>query len=216
MVYTNSMAYFRHRVTGPGSAGDTWVCTMHSQGASALATVHAAWTTLVTGFITSVLGPMWPNETSATQTITDQLDANGLHNVGQLTSAITAPGTGAGATLSPRTCIVIGLRSAVPTKAGRGRMFWPAPDAGHLTASGNLVSADATSLSNALATRLTTFKATSQPVILHRGHDADKPPGSPLVVSTSDNIVNVTIGVVLGSQRRRTNRVANSYTASPI
>jgi hypothetical protein len=120
---------------------------MHSSGAASLATVHAAWTTFVNSFITSVLGPLWPNEVGATQTVTDQLDANGLHNVGQLTSSISGAGTGTGATLSPRSCVVIGLRSSVPTKAGRGRMFWPAPDALSLLGTGNLNSTVAASLS---------------------------------------------------------------------
>jgi len=212
------MTLYRHRVSGPGSAGDIWTTTMHSSGAASLATVHAAWTTFVNSFITSVLGPMWPNEVGATQTLTDQLDANGLHNVGQLTSSISGGGTGVGGTLSPRSCVVIGLRSSVPTKAGRGRMYWPAPDATHLLGTGNLASADAAALSTGFSTRLTTFKATSQPVILHRGHDARIVGGvpEPLVPSTFDNIVSVTVGVVLGTQRRRTNRVANSYASTSV
>jgi hypothetical protein len=194
-----------------------WTTTMHSNGAAALSTVHAAWQTLVTGFITTTLGPMWPNEVSATSVTTDQLDGNGLHNVAQLTSTITATGTGAGGTLSPRTCVVIGLRTIVPTKAGRGRMYWPAPDATHLLGTGNLVSADASAISAAFAARLITFKATSQPVVLHRGHDLRIVGGipDPLVPSTHDNITSVTVGVVLGTQRRRTNRVQNAYSSTP-
>jgi hypothetical protein len=189
---------------------------MHSNGAGSLSTVHAAWTSLVSGFITSVLGPMWPNEVGATQTITDQLDANGLHNIAQLSSSISGVGTGAGATLSPRSCVVIGLRSSVPTKAGRGRMYWPAPDGSHQLGTGNLSSTDASAISTGFSTRLSTFKLTSQPIILHRGHDADEPLGSPLVPSTWDNVVTVTVGVVLGTQRRRTNRVSNSYAATTV
>lgn len=189
---------------------------MHSSGAGSLATVHAAWVTLLNGFIGTTLAPMWPNETQATSAITDQLDANGLHNVAQLSSTLTQPGTGAGATLSPRDCVVIGLRTTVPTKAGRGRMFWPAPDSGHLTSSGNLVAADATAIAGGFQTRLTTFKATSQPVILHRGHDANHPPGTPLVASTTDNVVQVSVGVIVGTQRRRTNKVANAYSNATV
>lgn len=215
-AYCNPMPIYRHRVSGPGSAGDVWTSTMHSFGAGSLSTTHAAWTSFVTNFITSVMAPLWPNEVGATSTITDQLDANGLHNVGQLSSSISGAGTGTGATLSPRSCLVIGLRSAVPTKAGRGRMFWPATDALSLLGTGNLNSTVAAAISTGFSTRLATFKLTSQPVILHRGHDANVPPGSPLVASTYDNVVTVTVGVVLGSQRRRTNRVANSYASTSV
>lgn len=194
-----------------------WTSTLHSNGSAALATVHAAWSALITGFISSTLGAMWPNEVSATSVQTDQLDGNGLHNVAQVSSTISAVGTGTGGTLSPRTALVIGLRTAVPTKAGRGRMFWPAPDVTHLLGTGNLNSTDAATLSAAFAARLITFKATSQPVILHRGHDARVVGGvpEPLVPSTSDNITTVSIGVILGTQRRRTNRVQNAYSYTP-
>jgi len=188
---------------------------MHSNGSASLTTVHAAWSTLVTGFVSGSLGALWPNEVSATQVTTDQLDANGLSNVGQLTSTITAIGTGSGGTLSPRSCLVIGLRSAVPTKAGRGRMYWPAPDVTHLLGSGNLNSADAAAVATAFANRLITFKATAQPVILHRGSKAGPGGTPPLIASTHDDIKTVTVGVVLGSQRRRTNRVANAYSTAP-
>jgi hypothetical protein len=210
------MTIYRHRVSGPGSAGDMWTTTMHSQGAASLATVHAAWQTLVTGFIGSVLGAMWPNEVSANSVITDQLDANGLHNVGQLTSTISAVGTGVGGTLSPRTCVVIGLRTALPTRAGRGRMYWPGTDSTHLTGAGNLVSGDASAISSGFATRLTTFKATSFPIVLHRGQDASTDPPLPLIPSTWDNVTSTTVGIVLGTQRRRTNRVQNAYSQAAI
>lgn len=212
------MTIYRHRVTGPGSAGDQWTSTMHSQGAGSLATVHAAWQALISGFITATMAALWPNEVGATSVITDQLDANGLHNVGQLSSSISGGGTGTGATLSPRSCVVIGLRTSVPTKAGRGRMYWPAPDGLSQLGTGNLNGTVAAAIATSFSGRLTTFKATSQPVILHRGHDARVVGGipEPLVPSTWDNITQVTVGVVLGTQKRRTNRVANAYSTGSV
>jgi hypothetical protein len=198
------MTIYRHRISGPGSAGDMWTSTLHSNSSQSLATVHAAWQTLVTGFITATLAAMWPNEVSATSIVTDQLDPLTGKNVAQLSAAIAGVGTGAGATMSPRLALVIGHRTTIPTRSGRGRMFWPAPDATHTSASGNLLSTDATTIATSWSGRLTTFKATSQPVIYHRD------------THTFDNIVGVTVGVVFGSQRRRTNRVQNAYSTGTV
>jgi hypothetical protein len=187
---------------------------MHSNSASALSTVHTAWQNLISGFITTTLGPMWSTHQSATTVVTDQLDMTSGKNQAQLQSALALVGTGAGNTLSPRSCVVIGLRTIVPTRAGRGRMYWPAPDSTHLSTSGQLMAGDATSICTAFQSRLTTFKATSQPVIYHRPiKDAH---GVVLTPGTIDNITSVTVGVILGTQRRRTNRVANSYTSSNV
>ena len=68
------MTTYRHRVTGPGSAGDIWVSTLHSSSANTLASVHTAWTTFVNSFCSGTLNAMWNTHQSATEVITDQLD----------------------------------------------------------------------------------------------------------------------------------------------
>jgi hypothetical protein len=137
--------------SGPGAAGDVWTTTLHSQSASTLANAHTAFVTLVSGFITTTLAPMWPNDISANSVITDQLDATTGKNVSQTSSTVSLPGTGAGATLPGRDALVIGLRTASSTRRGRGRMF-----------------------------------------------------------------VTVTVGNVLGTQRRRTNKVVTSYASATV
>jgi hypothetical protein len=198
------MTIFRHRLSGPGAAGDVWTTTLHSQSASTLANAHTAFVTLVSGFITTTLAPMWPNDISANSVITDQLDATTGKNVSQTSSTVSLPGTGAGATLPGRDALVIGLRTASSTRRGRGRMFWPAPDSTHLTAAGLLLSADATSIASAFAARLNTFKSVSIGCIWHDD------------LKSFDNIVTVTVGNVLGTQRRRTNKVVNSYASATV
>lgn len=198
------MPVFRHRVTGPGSAGDIWVSTLHSNSAGSLAAVHTAWTTLINTFITGTMGALWNTHQSATETITDQLDPVTGKNVAQASSAISLVGTGSGGSVSPRTCMVIGLRTALPTRAGRGRMYWPSPDDGHFQTSGVYASADVTTVANGFATALTTFKATATPVVFHRK------------TLTFDTITNTSVGVIPGTQRRRTNKVAQSYATHTV
>lgn len=203
-AYTPGMPTFRHSATGPGPAGDIWTITMHSSGSADIATVQAAWNTAVGSFITSDLGPMWSTETQCTQTQTDQLDPATGKNVLQASNAVTYKGTGAGQALPQRASVVTGLRTATPTRSGRGRMYWPAPSASELTTTGDLLSAAAATLATGLAAVLNTFSATSQPVIYHR------------LTRTSTPVTTVTVGVVLGTQRRRTNKVAPSYASATL
>lgn len=198
------MTVFRHRVTGPGSAGDIWVCTMHSSSANTLASVHTAWTTLINTFHTGTMNALWPTSHSATETITDQLDPLTGKNVAQTSSTISQVGTGAGGTPSPRASVVLGLRTALPTRSGRGRMYYPSPDDSHYASTGLLVAADAATISNGFGAALTTFKATSTPVIFHRK------------TLTFDVVLTVTVGVITGSQRRRTNKDNPNYQSHTI
>lgn len=198
------MTVYRHRVTGPGSGGDIWVSTLHSSSASSLSAVHTAWTTLVTSFISGTMGALWNTHQSATETITDQLDPVTGKNVAQASSAITAVGTGSGGSVSPRTCMVIGLRTAVPTRAGRGRMYWPSPDDSHFATTGLYNSADTATVATGFASVLTTFKATATPVVFHRK------------TLTFDTITNTSVGVIPGTQRRRTNKSAQAYSTHTV
>lgn len=198
------MTVFRHRVTGPGAAGDIWVSTMHSSSANTLASVHTAWTTFINTFCSGTMNAMWNTHVSATETITDQLDPITGKNVAQALSGISQVGTGTGGSVSPRVCMVIGLRTALPTRAGRGRMYWVSPDDSHYATTGKFVDADATTINTAFATALTTFKATSTPVIYHR------------TSHTFDVVTTTTIGDVPGTQRRRTNKVAQTYASHAV
>jgi hypothetical protein len=147
---------------------------------------------------------MIPNDVTITELATDSLDPLTGRNTAQVKSAVALAGTGTGATLPPRDCVVVGLRTALPTKSGRGRMFWPCVDAGHLTPTGLLVGTDATTLSNAFGNAMTTLKVTAQPVVWHQK------------TRNFDTVLYITVGTVLGTQRRRTNRVFNSYATKTI
>lgn len=202
--HTRTMTIFRHRVSGPGSGGDIWVSTMHSSSVSGLTAVHGAWEFFISTFCSSTMNAMWNTHQSATTVVTDQLDPVTYKNVAQASSAITEVGTGTGGTPSPRTCMVIGLRTAVPTKAGRGRMYWQSPDDSHFTTGGAYATADCTTVANAFASGLTGFRTTATPIIFHRRF------------GTFDTITKVTVGDIPGTQRRRTNKDPVIYESAPI
>lgn len=208
------MTIYRHRVSGPGPAGDIWTSTMHSSSVSgSIQTIQAAWVALVTAMFGGHYGGMLTVDQQATQCVTDALDPTTGKNTAQVVTAIGLKGTLAAEPTTPqRAAIVLGLRTLLPTRAGRGRMFWPGPAGSVLTVTGELQATDVTALATQLAGALGTFNGTSQAVIYHRAN----PKASPPTLPSSTNVTSVTVGVVLGTQRRRTNKVAASYASAAI
>jgi hypothetical protein len=198
------MTLYRHRVMGPGSAGDVWVSTLHSEGAAGLDEAHGAFNAFVNAAIGLHLHNMWATTTAVSQTVTDQLDPLTWKNVAQTTSDIAIQGTSTGKAPSPRACIVIGLRTVLPTRGGRGRMFMPSPSADHYAVTGKFVAADVQEVAGAFADALLTMRATITPVIAHRSNRQWTP------------ITRVTVGDIPGTQRRRTNKDVNNYASMGV
>lgn len=190
---------FRHRVSGTCPAGDIWTATFHSESTQPLTSVHTAFDTFVASFYNSTMVPLWPTNVALTESVTDQLDATGKHNVAQDVSTHNYVGTAVPPSLPQDLAIVCGLRTALPTRAGRGRFYVPAGTAAILNDDGTLKSTDAGSIASALASDLQAMTATTTPVIFHR------------LTNTFDAVTAVTIGQVLGVQRRRVNKVPADY-----
>lgn len=201
-------------MTGPLPGGDVWNITMHSSSASgAIQSIHGAWATLCGGIFSGHYGSLTTVDIKANSLTTDALDPVTGKNTAQVSSAVTLAGTLASGILpTTRTAIVIGFRTALPTRAGRGRLYLPPPAASVLTVQGQLTEADTQLLATQFAGLLDTFTATATPVILHRGNQKVSPPVAP----SATNIVAITVGEVLGSQRRRTNKVPNPYSYAAL
>ncbi len=198
------MTFFRHRAIGPGSAGDVWVTTLHSEGAGLIDAAHAAWEAIWSAFWVGTYGPLVTPQQQITQLVTDQLDPLSGKNVVQQQSAPHYVGTGAGKTVSPRSCLILSFFSALPTRAGRGRMFLPSPDSTHYAATGEFVDGLNQTIADAWKTAMFgQFDAQGMhPVIYHRS------------TKTGTNITGVKVGTVAGTMRSRTNKVQNNYASS--
>lgn len=192
------MTIFRHRVTGNLAAGDIWECTLHSQSDNALGTVHAAWHSAITTFLTDVLAPMWNTHTASAEVVTDQLDLSGL-NVAQDVSAAVVTGSGTGGSVPQGACILISWLTAKPTRSGRGRMFLPGPDDTHVTTSGLWVTADALAVSNGAVALLAAMNPETTPVLYGR------------LSHVATTITGAKVNTKPSFQRRRLNKVDNNY-----
>lgn len=199
------MTFFRHRVTGPGSAGDVWVTTMHSQSAGTIAAAHDAWRAIWANFWADTFGALVTPQTKITEQVTDRLDAFTGKNVEQRISNDAYTGTGTGATVSPRSCMVLSFTSSLPNRAGRGRMFLPSPDSDHYATTGEFAADTAAAVSAGWASAVfAQMSGTITPQIYHRS------------TFTGTQITGVKVGTIPGTQRRRTNKSLNAYSANPI
>jgi hypothetical protein len=182
-----------------------WISTLHSSSAGSLTTAHNAWIQCVTDMFNNVLKTTWTPATEITDLETVSLDPATGHQVSKVSSGVNLQGTEAlGQALPPRDCQVISKKTTTPTKAGRGRMFLPGPSTTHLATDGLLLGAHATSLASTIAQAWSQMATITQPVIYHHA------------TRSATNIIGVAVGQVLGTQSRRTNRVFNAYSVSPL
>jgi hypothetical protein len=198
------MTIFRHRVIGPGSAGDQWVSTFHTSSVNDVVTLNLNWASAMTDFWDNTYGALCSPQTKISSFVTDQLDPLTGKNVLQSSAGANLVGTGGGKTVSPRSCMVVSLTSNLPTRAGRGRMFLPSPDSNAYAATGEFTEAVAGAVSAAFVLLLRQMRFVSDPVIYHRTTR-----GTTLVTGCK-------VGTVPGTQRRRTNKSVNSYSQNAM
>lgn len=158
----------------------------------------------MTTFIGDHFTQYWSPEQSVTKFVTDQLDAVTGRNVAQASSDVSFVGEAAGQTVSPRSSLVISLKTAVPRRDGRGRMYWPSPASDGYGANGEFLTPLTTEISGAFRNALAAMAATAEAVIYHRG------------LHTWDSVTQVRVGSIPGTQRRRTNKVVNNYISTNV
>lgn len=198
------MTIFRHVVSGPGPAGDYWSATAHSSGQVTTSAAQTQWLAVLEAFIGDVLEAMWSTEQQATEATTTALSATTGKNVEQVRTPLTYKGTGTGLTLPQRTSVVIGMRTSLPTRSGRGRAYYPAPDSTHFTNDGVLNAADQASLAQAYADGIGAAAAAVSFGVFHRSTLSITP------------IIQITVAQITGTQRRRTNKVLPSYASANV
>lgn len=210
------MALYRLEARGPGAGGDFWSTSMHLVSARSITLVHTTWETFLNSFVGGTLAPIWPDDQQCNQAITTLINEANGKNVSRVQSTVNHPGTGVGGTLSQRDCITVGLKDGTPTRSGRGRMYWPPPAAGSLDADGLILPATAASIASGFKAAVDALDVADQLVIYHRPVKAGPGGVPPAVNGSVTSVVNITVGIIPTTQRRRTNRVTNAYTVLPV
>jgi len=198
------MAIYSLVTQGHTIDGEIWITTIHVSSTGGLVTDALA--ALAAGF-----GAFWTATTThfPAGTGVDEFIANELSNttgrqIQQARQSSTLVGTGSGSTLPPQCAEVISLRTSLPTRAGRGRMFMPPLVVGAVTA-GRISSAAKADLVTGATDFLTSLSGDGfDPVVYHR---ADR---------SSTTIQRIEVGDVFDTQRRRRNKLTEVRTSSDV
>jgi len=205
------MTYFKVSAIGTLPLSDIFVTSFHILSTNSLSQVHTSANTEWSTFWTAIAAHM-PIGTVLKEVKTVELNGtNGKQTFAQ-TTAHNTPGTGVAPDVSQQCCILVSLRTASAAKGGHGRQYLPAPVSGSTTGNGQLSGAAQTVIDNAYGTMVTNLGSTYQVVVLHGGFHR-KPDGTPEYLPLTHDVVTSTrVRDVLGTQRRRTNRILVNYS----
>jgi len=199
------MALFRHTASGTQQAGD-WSFTLHTEGSLSVGDANAAWATALTA---GWVGTNLAEDVFENSTIMDTASTAGINpatdgQTTRVTATVSHAGSITGNQLPFQVAVVISLLTDTATRHGRGRLYLPAPDVSMCT-NGALSSTCLTNLDagfTALFDSLNTGGLT--PVVRNRtGH-------------TSTVVTSARVGSVFDTQRRRRNKIAETYTAIAV
>lgn len=192
------------------TTGEIWSMTLHTQKAGGnLAAAQAAWAAALavlwdgTGGTDSI-GQYCSTGTTLTVASTAELDALTGKQLGRVESALALTGTSVGEGVPPQLSVVCSLRTALATRAGRGRFYLPPFTTTEVTAArldGAIQAIVATACQKFLQSLNT---ATYVPCVYHR------------TTRTHDNITTIDVGNVFDTQRRRRNKLIETRVSHAL
>lgn len=192
------------------TTGEEFSFTLHTEKVGGtLSGAQAAWAAALpvlwngTGGTDSI-GQYCKSTTSILVASTAELDALTGKQLGRIESALSLSGSSAGETLPPQLSIVCSIRSALATRAGRGRFYLP-PFTTSVVTAGRLTAAALAIVSLACQKFLQSLgTATYVPCVYHRSSKTFDP------VTTED------VGDVYDTQRRRRNKLIETRVSHTL
>lgn len=205
------MTFYHHTASGAVD-GELWAINVWSTdaGGGNIDDAHAAWTAAAQVIWTDSgsgtgWGPQCPNSVTLSSVKTASIDPLTWKQASTRIGALALAGSAAGNLLPPQSAVVVSLRTNLATRAGRGRVYLPAPAVAAAGATGQLVAAAqnaaATAVQHALQGMAT---ASYQPIIWHRSSH------------TGSNITSVDVGTVFDTQRRRRDKLVETRVSLPL
>jgi len=199
------MALFRHTASGTVLGGD-WSFTLHTEGSLSVGDANAAWVTALTA---GWVGAPAVEDIYASDTIMDTATTAGINpatdgQTTRVTATVSHAGSITGNPLPYQVAVVISLLTDTATRHGRGRLYLPAPDVS-MCVDGKLSSTALTNIDTgmtALFDSLNTSVLT--PVVRNR------------TAHSSLNVTSARVGSVFDTQRRRRNKIPETYTAITV
>lgn len=196
------MTFYRHEARGLSSTAEIFVYGIHtSKVGGVIGDAHAAWIAANTKMwggtappgdsIKQIFNPGY----SVVQHVTTEMHPVTGLNVAQLVTQAGLAGTGVGESMPPQIAICVSLRTALPTKSGRGRFFLPAPIVA-VNIGQRMSGPTQDAITKAAGLMLSAMKAAGYPAhILHRK------------TMTSDAVTTYDVGNVWDTMRTRRDKL---------
>lgn len=198
------MALFRHVASGTYPGGEVWSFTLHTQGSATIAAAEAAWLAATAALWTGHLDGVISTQVSMTGLTTASIDPTTGKQITRMADVVTRPGVAAGEPLPAQVSLAISTRTALATRAGRGRFYLPPFDVSS-TAGGKVAAGKITATVTAVKAMMDSLLGAGlQPVLYGRVTKAST------VVTTFD------VGNVWDTQRRRRDKLVEVRTSSAL
>jgi len=206
------MAVYRCTASGHTPEGELWVTGLFVEKvggttAAAAASWHTAFGLLWNGVASPAdsIKQLILTTCGCDETVVNQLDAFFQHNVEQVRTGETLVGTSAASALPPQSSAVLSTRTALPTRSGRGRMYLPPFTEDAIAGIGELDAPVAAAIALAGKGMMEQLMGDGyQPVIAHRA------------TSDTTNIISVDCSTIIGTQRRRRNKLIGSRASQAL
>lgn len=203
------MAFYLAAVSGTLNDAAPWSMTATLSSSGAEGSVATAFDTAIRAcFTNATLAPFIPNTVSITETSVSTASANFKQTTKTVITGITS-GTATDAALPFGACEIITFRTAIASRWGRGRWYFPPLAFNALGVGGfELTSGAVTALKDGMNAYFASVGASYQHVILHR-----KPTkGGTRLANTTDTVVAADIPSSFAQQRRRGDKIVPTRT----
>lgn len=197
------MPLYRHTLSGT-FPGEVWSFGLHTNGSLALAAAQSAWQTAVAAFFSVDYSATLATTTVANEVTTAELvQATGKQS-SKAADPVNFAGTSTAESLPFQCAPVVSLRSALATRAGRGRFYAPSLAVDQVN-DGRMILAARDSLADSAAAMLSSLNdAGLAPVLYSR------------TTHNTQQILRLDVGDVIDTQRRRRNKLIEVRTSRPL
>jgi len=189
--------------------GETWSMTVHTEkvggslAAAATAFATAAGVLWTTGGAAG-LAPYIGTTVSAVEVSTAELSPVTGKQLGRTIAAFVHAGTSVSALLPPQCAVVGSMRTALATRAGRGRFYMP-PMASNVLAAGLIDGTVQTELATVIKEFLQSLATSTYPAVIY--HRASR---------LTDAVISCDVGNVFDTQRRRRSKLVETRVSNAL
>ena len=194
------MTLYRHRAIGTSGTAESWSFTMHSTGNLSVGDANVVWRDSLAAFWTGAanaeFAPAITLATASTTTIDEATDGQ----ISRDDLVVGVPGTATAESLPYQCAVVISLLTTLANRHGYGRIYLPAPAVSAM--SGGVLSSGFTAAVAADMQDFFTAMSNGALTVVLRDR----------VHHVSTTVVSARIGNVVDTQRRRRDKLAETYT----